>query len=119
MACRGLLAESSRVPFKLVAQRGRERVQVLVRMADVEPRDEERGGELRQAEQDAEAHVAEDSDVHEALGIGGEQDVGEVPDEERRGHRERKPAEPAAKLSELRRGLNLSLIHISEPTRPY
>src|SRR5665811_988493 len=106
MACRGLLAESSRVPFKLVAQRGRERVQVLVRMADVAPRDEERGGELRQAEQDDEAHVAEDSDVEEALGIGRDQDGVEVPNEEGRGQREGEPAEPAAKLSELRRSQN-------------
>src|SRR4051794_31607731 len=52
-----------------------DRVGAPVGVRDVEVGDDERGHELREAEQDAQVHVAEDRGGHEVVRVRREQDV--------------------------------------------
>src|SRR3954452_14533831 len=93
-------------PAHLVGDRvGRAR-----RVAYVELGDEERRHELPQPQQDAEVHVAEDLRLHERRRVRGEQDVEEVPDEERHGGGDDEAAEPPAQFGELRGVLGLAVL---------
>src|SRR5688572_14907457 len=78
-----------------------DRVRPLVGMRDVEMGDGERRHELREAQQEADVHVAEHLRGHEVRRVGGEQDVEQVPGEERHRHREGEPAEPPLQLDEF------------------
>src|SRR3954452_16248330 len=80
------------------------------RVPDVELGDQERRHELPQPQQDAQVDVAEDLRLHERRRIGGEQDVEEVPDEERDGRGDDEAAEALAQLGELRRVLRLAVL---------
>src|SRR3954470_21168377 len=79
-------------------------------VAHVELGDQERRHELAQAEEDAEVDVAEDLGLHERRRVRGEQDVEEVPDEERDGRRNDEAAESLAKLGELGGVLRLPVL---------
>src|SRR5699024_3787230 len=91
----------SEIALQLVADPGGDRIQRPVRVADVQPGDQEGHGELAEAEEDPHVQVADDLQRHEALGVGGQQHVRQVPDQERRCHRDREAAEAAAQTSEL------------------
>lgn len=80
------LPNSISAHLQLVAQRRGDRVQRCVRVADVQPGDEEGHEELAEAEHDPEVQVAQHRDGHEPLGVRGQQHVGEVPDQEGDGH---------------------------------
>src|SRR4051794_24123880 len=88
----------------------RDRVGRARRMPYVERRDHEGRHELEQAQDDAEVDVAEDRRLHEAGGIGREQDVEQVPGEEGHGHREGEAPEPPPQLGELRRVLRRAVL---------
>src|SRR3954447_20370320 len=80
------------------------------RVPDVELGDQERRHELAQPEQDAQVDVPEDLRLHERRRGGREQDVEEVPDEERDGRGDDEAAEPLAQFGELRRALGLAVL---------
>src|SRR5690348_13679186 len=80
------------------------------RVPDVELGDQERRHELTQPEQDAQVDVPQDLRLHERRRVGREQDVEEVPDEERDGRGDDEAAEPLAQFDELRRALGLAVL---------
>src|SRR5215213_4660415 len=78
-----------------------DRVGALVGVVHVQVRDHEGGHELAEAEQESESHVAEDLGRHEVVRVGREEDVEQVPGEERGRHREGEGAEPLLEVLEL------------------
>src|SRR5215213_11644479 len=77
----GPLARPARVLVVLepVAHLVGDGVRVAPRVPHVQLGDEERRHELRQPQQDADVDVAEHLRGHEVVGVGGEQDVEQVP----------------------------------------
>src|SRR6185312_5920578 len=78
-----------------------DRVDLPVRVPGVEPGDHERRDELEQAEDQRDIDVAaEQLRAHEVPGVGAENDVERVPQEERDGHREDEAAQRAPQPGE-------------------
>src|SRR3954447_5103331 len=77
---------------------------------DVQLGDQEGRDELAQTEQQAQVDVAEDPRLHERRGERGEQDVQEVPGQERDGRGDDEAAKPLAQFRELGRVLSLAVL---------
>jgi hypothetical protein len=75
----------------------------------VPPGDEERGDELRDAEEQGDVDVAEQLGAHEAARVVRQQDVQQVPGDEGDGQREGEGAVGAAQFTELH-----ALLHLAE-----
>ena len=93
------------VAFQLGADGFGARVEFTVREPDVDEGDQEGGDELAEADQNADVDVAPDLRGHEVMGERAEQHVGEVPEEEDRGHRKDEAAQPVPQFLELWTGL--------------
>ena len=94
-----------------------DRVELAAGEPGVQPGDEERGHELQQPEDERHVDVADDLGAHEVTGVGGQDDVQRVPEEERDGHREDEAAQGLAQRGELRRGLDRDIVR-SGPAGP-
>ena len=93
--------------FNKVVEGVGERVEIAVGPAGVDHRDDERGREVAEAEDQGDVDVAEHLLRHELRREDAEQDVEEVPRQEEPGHGEHEAAEPASQVGEL-----LGLLHV-------